>query len=339
MSQRLDTMAAFAEAAGLSRPTVSRYFNDPQSVRSSTRARIEAALEQYDYRPNLLASSLMRSKSRILGVLVPHLGDPFYTDLVRHVELGALQRGYFTIALSSYGDATRERQAIDGLLSMNVAAVAATPLGFASDLAAYERLCRQVPVVFLDSRVPVGEALFATDNAKGIELVVDYLLRTGEPPAYFDMPHVNTNALQRREAYFRRMAQAGMEPRLLVDGRGVQTWDFERFGRERARALIHGGRLREGVVLCANDRIAFGVLAAAFEAGLPVGRGERLRVAGHDNQPLSEFACPSLTTAAQQLAAIARTGVLRLLARVGGEVRGAPEDHFLEPTLVLRESA
>ncbi|WP_346433082.1 LacI family DNA-binding transcriptional regulator [Breoghania sp.] len=70
------TMEEFAAFVGLSRPTVSKFFNDPDTVRAKTRARIEAAVEQSGFRPNLLASNLKRSRTRVLGVIIPNRPIP-----------------------------------------------------------------------------------------------------------------------------------------------------------------------------------------------------------------------------------------------------------------------
>lgn len=346
MSKRVTTMEAFAAVAGVSRPTASKYFNDPDSVRPSTRERIERALAVHDYRPNFLAANLNRKSARILGVLMPHISDPFYTELVRTIEAEALAEGYFTIALSSHGDPEHEAYAIDCLLSMNVVGVVATPLGFASDLESFERLRQAVPMVLLDSRVAVDEAFIGTDNRSGIGQLVEYLVGAGEVPVYFDMPHVNANSRERRDAYREAMARAGLEPCVVADGVGYAGWDFERFAYRRAGALIEAGGLRSGAVVCANDRVAFGVLAAAYRHGLSVGRapGSDLRVAGHDNQPLSEYSCPPLTTAAQDITAIGRSALRAVLARAGvaspadGEAP-AVGDTIMPARLVRRESA
>ncbi len=336
-------MAEFAALAGFSRPTVSRYFRDPQSVLPSTRRRIEQALETYSYRPNLLAANLNRRNTRILGVLVPNINDPFYTELIRNIEIEASGRGYFTIALSSHGEAQGERRAIERLLSMNVFGVVAAPLGFASDLEGFEQLGRRVPLVTVDARVPLDATFIGSDNQMGIRLVVDYLLRTGAQPVYFDMPHVNSNSLERREAYLGAMQREGLAPWVVADGSDDRGWDFERFGVEHGMAFMaaEGRRLRGRAIVCANDRIAFGVLSAAFKSGIRVGRRSEsdLRVAGHDNQPLSEFTCPGLTTAAQDIPGIAQAAVAEVMTQAQGGGSTTPVARTLEARLILRDSA
>src|ERR1700688_3831330 len=113
MSERkIRNMEDFARASGISRPTVSKYFNDPSSVRQTTRGRIERALQEFDYRPNLFAVNLNRRRPKNIGVIVPHISDPFYAGLVQQIETRALQEGYWAIVLSSQGDRQLEEKAV-----------------------------------------------------------------------------------------------------------------------------------------------------------------------------------------------------------------------------------
>lgn len=77
MDRQIKTMEDFSEFVGLSRPTVSKYFNDPGSVRKKTRDAIEAAIKQSGFRPNIFAVNLNRRRTNILGVIVPNSTDPF----------------------------------------------------------------------------------------------------------------------------------------------------------------------------------------------------------------------------------------------------------------------
>ncbi|TIT42946.1 MAG: LacI family transcriptional regulator, partial [Mesorhizobium sp.] len=81
------TMDDFARASGVSRPTLSKYFDDPASVKPATRARIEAALRSSDYQPNVFARNLNRKRTRNVGIVVPTITDPFYAEMVSRIEL------------------------------------------------------------------------------------------------------------------------------------------------------------------------------------------------------------------------------------------------------------
>ena len=80
--QKIRNMAEFAVASGISRPTISKYFNDPSSVRKSSRAKIEEALERFDYRPNIYAVNQNRQMTKNIGIVVPYLADPFFAEIV-----------------------------------------------------------------------------------------------------------------------------------------------------------------------------------------------------------------------------------------------------------------
>ena len=101
--QKIRNMEEFSAVSGISRPTVSKYFNDPTSVRRSPRDRIEQALRQYDFRPNLFAINQNRKSTKNIGVVVPHIVDPFFAEIVRLIEQRCIEAGYWAIVLSSHG--------------------------------------------------------------------------------------------------------------------------------------------------------------------------------------------------------------------------------------------
>jgi DNA-binding LacI/PurR family transcriptional regulator len=346
MSERkIRTMDEFASASGLSRPTVSKYFNDPGSVRKTTRNRIEEALKEWDYRPNLFAMNLNRRRPRIIGVIVPHTTDPFYAELVRHIETRCIRAGYLAIVLSSHGDRQLEARAIETLLSLKIAGAIVAPLGFDSDLDLIRSLQDRIPIVFMDSRLDEETAFVGTDHAQSVGLMVDYLVRTGTPPTFFDMPYVNHNGHDRHEAYAAAMTRLGLEPRFVSLGHD-RDWSFEEIGYRETLRVLDGPGFPTSTVLCANDRLAFGVMSAAFNRGLRVGRepGCTLRVAGHDDHPLSRYTCPPLTTVAQDFDRLGTLATETLLARVGepGDDEAGPLPPLqqrLEAKLMMRESA
>ena len=83
------SMDDFATASGVSRPTLSKYFNDPSQIKEVTRKRIEAALKKSNFEPNLFARHLNRKRTRNIGILVPTMSDPFYVQVVSLIELAA----------------------------------------------------------------------------------------------------------------------------------------------------------------------------------------------------------------------------------------------------------
>jgi DNA-binding LacI/PurR family transcriptional regulator len=321
--RKIRNMEEFAALSGISRPTVSKYFHDPDSVRPKTRARIEKALEHYDYRPNIFAINQNRRQTNNVGIVVPYL-------TVRPT------------LYSPYGDSDLEVEILETIRQLKPAGVLLAPLGRLTDRAAVEKFCAEVPTVLFDSEIEgIGQAFVGSDNFSFVSQTVDYLVRTGTPPCFFEMrTPANPNANKRRLAYIELMEKLGAAPRVLsVEGEG---WAFEEIGREGALRILEGGGFPGDTVLCSNDRLAIGLLSACYEKGLRVGRSEgcALRVASHDDHPFSRFSCPSLTTAAHDYDSVSEAAMetlTRLIEAGGGFV--TREVALYPAKLILRSSA
>ena len=340
-ASKIKNMEEFAAKSGISRPTVSKYFNDPASVRVSTRERIEAALSKYDYRPNIYAMNQNRRSTKNIGIVVPYLADPFFAEIARVIERRCIDAGFTPTLFSSHGEQKLEIEILGSLRSLKPAGVLLGPLGRASDRSVIEKFCRDVPTVLIDANIEgLGEAFVGSDNFQSIPLIVEYLCRTGEPPCFFEMPPVNPNANKRRDAYKQAMERLGHDPQVIrVEG---ETWDFERIGYDGGLRVIEANLSKTNTILCSNDRLAIGVLAAAYKMGIRVGHGKdcALRVAGHDDHPYSRFTCPSLTTIAQDYEAISDRSVETLFRLIeDGQRRGARTETLFEGKLIMRASA
>ncbi|MEM9211999.1 MAG: LacI family DNA-binding transcriptional regulator [Pseudomonadota bacterium] len=339
---KIRNMEEFAALSGVSRPTVSKYFNDRTSVRPATREKIERALEQCDYRPNIFAINQNRKLTKNVGIVVPFLADPFFAEIARRIEMLVIEAGFRPILLSSHGDPAYEVGNLESLRSIKPAGVLLAPLGRASDRAAIERFCSDVPTVNFDANIDgAGEAFIGHNNAQATEIMMEYLTRTGEPPVFFEMrTPPNPNANKRRSAYLESMARLGHTPHIIqAEGEG---WEMEEIGFREGRKAIADKQIASNTVFCSNDRLAIGFLAAAYELGIKVGLGAQcaMRVAGHDNHPIARFTCPTLTTVSHNYTAIATNSVETMMALIeSGERAADREIKLFDGELIMRASA
>jgi DNA-binding LacI/PurR family transcriptional regulator len=338
------TMMELSAAIGVSRPTLSRYFQDPANVSPASAERIRRGLEQVDYTPNFFATRMNRKTTGIIGVIIPYLNDLFFTRLLESVELAALKAGYTIITQCSHSDPKIEQRAAETLLSMNVDGAIVAPLGNDSDMTAYHRLNARLPFVLMDSRpTPLADVDFVgSDHVQSTGIITEYLSRKGPPPVFLAMPRGNFNAMERENAYLAKMAELGLPPCVIGTEEITPLDHFEAHGLAALDAHFSAGEFTETSILCANDRVAIGALRAAAQHGLEPGARRKggLRIAGHDDYPLCPFTSPTLTTVAQDVRAIGQAAMDRLIAKLHSE--NSHEDHVIslaKGVLRIRQSA
>ncbi len=342
--RRINTMEDLSIAIGVSRPTLSRYFQDPERVSRTSRSRIERGLEEIEYVPNFFATRMNRKTTGMIGVIIPYLNDLFFSKLLEAVERAAMDAGFTVMTQCSHSDPIIEARAAETLMSMNVDGAIVSPLGNQSDEKAHERLQTRLPFVMIDSRPRTlqGIDFIGTDHVQSTGLITEYLLRVGGPPVFLAMPRVNFNAMERERAYIAKMEELGLEPEIIGTEMVEDTWHFESHGQAILTQEFSAGRLTDRSILCVNDRVAIGALRAAADFGLEPGATRRggLRIAGHDDYPLCPFTTPTLTTVAQDVDAIGQAAVARLVKKIRGEkINNLHTVKLFDGELKMRQSA
>jgi DNA-binding LacI/PurR family transcriptional regulator len=342
--KRIDTMEELAVAIGVSRPTLSRFFQDPERVSKTSRARIAEGLERVEYVPNFFATRLNRKTTGMIGVIIPYLNDLFFTKLLESIERAAMEAGFTVITQCSHSDPLIEARAAETFMSMSVDGALVAPLGNHSDMKVHDRLRARMPFMLFDSRpknMPDVDFV-GTNHDQSTGLATEYLCRVGAPPVFLAMPRVNFNAMERENAYIAKMNELGFEPHIIGTEMIQDIGLFEAHGQAVLDREFAAGRLIESSILCVNDRVAIGALRAAASHGLEPG-GKRmggLRIMGHDDYPLCPYTVPSLTTVAQNVDEIGRTAVSRLVGAI--HAQQMPEGQFvklLDGDIKVRESA
>jgi len=342
--QKIETMTELSAAIGISRPTLSRFFQDRASVRPTTSKKIEALLETVDYVPNFLATRMNRKTTGMIGVIIPYLNDLFFTKLLESIERAALDAGFRVLTKCSHSDPKIEALALESFMAMQVDGALVVPLGNQSDVSSYDRLRSRLPSLLVDSRPETmhEQDYVGTNHVQSMGLAVDYLCRVGDPPVFLGMPRVNFNAMGHERSYIAKMEELGFEPRIIGTEALNDQGHYEAHGLAVLDQAFSAGELTDQSILCANDRVAIGALRAASEHGLEPGAKRRggLRIMGHDDYPLCPFVVPSLTTVHQDLEGIGSRAVSLLADKIKGEASDDTQIlELFDGVLKLRDSA
>jgi LacI family transcriptional regulator len=328
----LSTIKQVAARAGVSFTTVSHVVNRTRPVSDGARIRVERAIAELGYFPSAVARALKTSHTRILGVIVPNITNPFFSELMRGIEDVCARSNYSVFLCNGDDDLKRQDRSLDTLLERRVDGVLiATPTGPTGALA--KRLSNAPLKTMVVDRIVPGLASdrVRIDHAGGSRLAVDHLLALGHRRiACLSGPSSFAASRARVAGWRKALERAGIKPQphWLLEG------DFRAAaGYELARHLLAHNDVT--AIFASNDLIAIGALRAAAERGLPVPKA--LSVVGFDGIELGAFTYPALTSVGYSIRSIGETAATVLIDRIAGR-RTENADLVVAPRMILRES-
>ncbi len=326
------TIKRVADRAGVSIATVSRVFADPRAVSETLRLRVQDAARALNYRPSRAARTLRVGTSQAVGVVIPDLENPFFTAVVRGIELVLQAAGYTLLLANSDEDAGRERNILETLRADGVAGLIFVPINAARE-AYREVLAPPLHIVAVDrSPANIRPDLVTVNNVEGTRAGVEHLLAMGHRDvALLGGPSRHSTAKERERGYHDALRASGrtVRPELVHYG------DFrEEGGYDGMKALLALPR-RPTAVFVANNLMTLGAFRALHEAGVRI--PEELSLVGFDDMPWATSLNPPLTAISQPSQEIGSSAADLLLDRIARPER-ATRHLILETTLVVRAS-
>ena len=325
-----------ARQAEVSTATVSRTINKPEAVDPITAARVWKVIGELNYLPNTQARSLVSGRSRIIGLIVSDITNPFFPELIKGFEEVATESGYEILISSTNYDSARTALCVRRMLERKVDGVAIMTSEM-DKLLVDQLVHRGVPVVFLDvGTVHKHISNIRVNYAKGIGEAVEHLLALGHRRiAFISGPLGLKSARTRRTAFLRCLDKFG----IIEDDRMIQVGDHTVDGGFQAMQRLLALPLPPTAVLASNDLTAIGTMRAVRGAGLRV--PEDISTVGFDDIHLAEFTEPPLTTVRLPRDETARKAFDALLfdinsSRLDDAVHGA--EHEIDTFLIVRES-
>jgi LacI family repressor for deo operon, udp, cdd, tsx, nupC, and nupG len=327
-----------ARIAGVSTATVSRCINQPERVREVTRNKVQAAILDTGFSPNTLAQSFRRGKSHVIMVVLPSVGDPFFTEVMKGIRSVASGHGYAllinetqfnTMTADEIGSMVVSRQADGIVLLASMSPFGTTVLSSESH--------RALPIVIGCETISPELARFPgvhIDNVAAAREATNYLLKLGHRKIAFIYGHDTSLLTRDRESGYRdAMHKAGitirdgwvLEGKMTIDGAISAT-----------RGLLDHPH-RPTAIFCANDEMAMGCIHAIKAAGLRV--PEDLSVVGFDDIRYAQIFDPPLTTVRQPAEEIGRRVMHRLLLEMEEGRSPSAETEIVAHELIIRESA
>jgi len=330
------SMDDVAKLAEVSKATVSKVFNNDESISQATRNKVLEAAKKFDYRPSLIPGALKTRKTKAIGLILPNVMNPFFPGIIKGVEDVAVESGYMVIFCNS--DERLKKEAlyfqmfedrwVDGIIISGVT-------GKSREEKEYiQRLHKKgIPVVFIDREI---ESYFTSvvmiDNGGAAFKGTEHCLDLGHKRIGFISASLDIKIFTDRfKGYQKALEENGIEfdQSLVIEGnQTIQS------GKEATKQLLSLDD-PPTAIFAVNDLIAIGVLKEIQERGLKV--PEDISVIGFDDIPLASLVNPALTTIAQPIYEIGREAVNLLIKNI--EKKGLTKSKIiLDTKLIVRES-
>ena len=328
-SQSEPTIHDVARRAQVSKSLVSMVIRGGKGVSPQSQAAVQRAIEELNYRPNIIARSLVQRRTRILGVMIPDLRNPFFSDVVSGIQARARELGFRVLFNTGERQPDLEESAIEGLLELRVdGLILAAPR---VEDRVISHAGRWAPIVVLNRSAPDDSCdSVSNDNIAGAGLAVEHCAGLGHRRIALIEGGAGIAARTRHEGYLRAMRRIGLADHILT----AQGAHNEEGGRRGAQELLRTEPFPTAI-FASNDLCAIGALDALEEAGLSI--PDDVSLVGFDNTTLAALRHISLTSINQPGADMGRSAVERLWERIDGE-RTTPQHDVVAPDLVVRST-
>ncbi len=326
---RHPTLVDVARVAQVATSTASRALQESPRISETTKLRVRAAARGLGYRPNRIAQSLRTSTANFVGIVVPDIGIPFYSRVVKGAQDVLERAGHQVLMMNTERESEREATALRTLLEHRVSGILlATSGGSAAE--------PRIPTVFFDNIVrDRGVANVVRANADGIALLVEHLAGHGHTRvAYVGGPATFTSGHERLEGFRRAVARRALDPRSSYVQLGDAVWSPES-GAAAMRRLIELDRPPTAVVT-SGDTLALGAMSACRAAGLRL--PDDMALASFDDPSFGDLLDPPVTALARDEAEMGRLAASLLLHALESGASGPPTEVRLPVELVVRRS-
>lgn len=336
------TILDISAAAGVSPATVSRVLNNVDyPISNDLRTRVLLAAKELNYKPNIFSQMLRGISSKEIGIIVPDLSNPFYSQLISTVARECVQHGYAPIVCSSFNSSALESRQIEILLRQQVAGIILSTLSDLDDCLEQLDEPEAPPVILFDQAHHnfAGDSVYF-DFEKGGYMAAEYLINCGHRDiAFASRAFDRTSRKMLYDGYCKALEVAGIslnQSRIFINTQkedGGRDLDFDN-GKILGKMMLKSDVLPQAV-MAVNDVTAIGIMDVLLGQGVRI--PEDISVMGFDNIPYASMVSPALTTIDQSASKTGKEAAEMLFHRIAfsEEPQGM---RVVEPELVIRKS-
>lgn len=332
MAERI-TMADVAREAGVSQMTVSRVVNNKDEISPVTRQRVLEVIERLSYRPSGIARGLATKRTDTLGLVVPDIANPFFSDVADGVEDKACAEGYNIFLCNTREDPQREMAVLESLEKKRVDGLVLCSSRLSDDELSAALAYHPTAVLVNRQLAEKDVGVVLIDDATGGRMVTEHLLQAGHSSiGFLAGPPASQSGRRRRLGYRAALEAAG----LPYNTAWIRHCSARVVGGQEAAKALFADHAGLSALFCYNDLVAVGALQACAELGIRV--PDDVAVVGFDDIPLAALVTPALTTCRVPRYELGFRAMQLLLARIDNPSQGM-EEAVLQPELVVRASA
>ena len=328
------TIKDVASEAGVSEATVSRVVNRTARVADQTKQKVKQAIEKLDYSPNANARHLRRNETKLIGLVIPDIWNPFFGGIVKGVEDLARQNDYNVVLFNTSGLFEREKKCVNILKDRRVDGMIYMGKNYDQQRSKLLASCDFPIVVISREEDRIKYPTVNIDNYQAAYDMTKHLIKSGSHKiAFIKGPKKDTTAgLKRAKGYKQALLDNSLEFRsdLLIEG------DFTLESGYTGVEKIFDNGLVPDAVFAANDEMAVGAMRKIKAEGYRI--PEDIAVAGFDNISLVDYVEPRLTTVAQPIYELGQAGIGALLKLIKGKKLDS-NNIVLDYKILARESS
>lgn len=325
-----------AERAAVSVKTVSNVVNEYEHVSKTTRVRVQRAIAELNYRPNLSARNLRIGRSGLIALALPELDIPYFAEIAQLIVKAAEEHGLTVLIDQTGGERDREQQFISGIRSQLIDGLILTPLALRRDDLIHRQ--GQIPLVLLGETIGDGLVNHVAINSVKAGLVATrHLIELGRKRiAAIGSPFlapISSAHTRRLEGYYRAHAEAGLD----IDQELVVTVSSFHTG-EGAKAMAQLLALKSppDAVFCFNDLLALGATRTLLQRGYRI--PEDVAIVGFDDIEIGKYITPTLTTISPNKVQLASLALASLVSQLFPDKMQVSAEAEVDFRLVARES-